>query len=75
MIDEKHFTKELNFCHLNDKGKKIFLKQYDEKLNTTVKHKNLGRKVSYRRLVRLECYKLLKHINDIQEYQGFKMWW
>lgn len=75
MINESHFTKELNFCHLNDQGKKIFLQQYDEKLNTVIKHKGLGREVSYQRLIRLECYKLIKHINDIEEYEGLKMWW
>ncbi len=75
MIDEDDFTKELNFCHMNDKGRKIFLQEYDSKLGTTIGHKDLGRQVSYRRLIRLECYKLMKHINDINEYEGFKMWW
>jgi len=75
MIDESHFTEELNFCHLNEKGRKIFLKQYDEKLNSVIKHRDLERTVSYRRLIRLECYKLIKHINNIKEYKGLKMWW
>ena len=75
MIDESNFTQELNFCHLNEKGKQVFLREYDEKLGTIIKHKDLDREVSYRRLIRLECYKLLKHINDIQEYKGLKMWW
>ncbi|QIB27295.1 type I-B CRISPR-associated endonuclease Cas1b [Caloranaerobacter azorensis] len=75
MIDESHFTEELNFCHLNEKGRKVFLKQFEEKLNTTIKHKDLGREISYKRLIRLECYKLIKHINDIKEYNGLKMWW
>lgn len=75
MISEDDFTKKLNFCHLNDNGKKTFLKEYDNKLNTTIKHKDLDRHVSYRRLIRLECYKLQKHINDIKEYKGLKMWW
>lgn len=75
MIDESCFTQELNFCHLNDKGRKIFVREYDEKLSSIIMHKDLEREVSYRRLVRLECYKLLKHINDIQEYKGLKMWW
>lgn len=75
IIGPKHFTEELNFCHLNERGKKIFLKHYDEKLNTVIKHKGLEREVSYRRLIRLECYKVIKHINDIKEYEGLKMWW
>lgn len=75
IVDESHFTEELNFCHLNDKGRKIFMQQYEDKLNTVIKHKGLGREVSYRRLIRLECYKLIKHINDIEKYEGLKMWW
>lgn len=75
MINQSCFTEELNFCHLNEKGKKIFLKEYDEKLKTTIKHKKLGRSVSYKRLIRLECYKFIKHINDIEEYSAFEMWW
>ncbi|MDD3841078.1 MAG: type I-B CRISPR-associated endonuclease Cas1b [Clostridia bacterium] len=75
MIDQNHFTKELNFCHLNEKGRKVFMQQYEDKLNTVIKHKELERQVSYRRLIRLECYKLIKHINDIENYEGLKMWW
>lgn len=75
IIGEGDFTKELNYCHLNDRGRKAFLQEYDNKLGTTIMHRKLGRQVSYRRLIRLECYKLLKHVNDIEEYESFKMWW
>ncbi len=74
-IQEKHFTKELNFCHLNEAGRKIYLKEFDEKLKTTIKHRNLKKSVSYRHLIRLECYKLIKHILGDKEYQPFKIWW
>lgn len=75
IISESDFTKELNFCHLRDSGRKAFLKEYDDKLSTTISHRKLGRQVSYRRLIRLECYKLLKHVNGIEQYEGFRMWW
>ncbi len=75
IIKENHFTTALNFCHLNDAGKKVLLKEYDEKLNTTIQHRRLDRSVSYRTLIRLECYKLVKHISNIEPYEGFKMWW
>lgn len=74
-IQEKHFTKGLNLCHLNEEGRKIYLKEYDEKLKTTIKHRNLNRSVSYRHLIRLECYKLIKHIIGEKEYKPFKIWW
>lgn len=74
-IHEKHFTKEMNFCHLNEEGRKIYLKEYDEKLKTTIQHRNLKKSVSYRHLIRLECYKIIKHILGEKEYKPFKIWW
>jgi len=75
MIDEKHFLEELNFCYLNEKGRRAFISEYDEKLRTTIKHPTLKRNVSYQRLIRLECYKLIKHLIGEQRYEGFKAWW
>ena len=74
-IKPKDFNRELNFCHLSEKGRKTFVKAYEEKLNTTIEHRKLKRKVSYRRLIRLECYKLVKHITGAEEYEPFKAWW
>jgi len=74
-IKDKHFTKEMNFCHLNEEGRKIYLKEYDEKLKTTIKHRQLKKSVSYRHLIRLECYKIIKHILEEKEYKPFKIWW
>ena len=75
IITEDHFNKEVNFCLLNEEGKKLFLKHFDERMRTTIKHRSLRRNVSYRRLIRLECYKLIKHVLGVQEYRAFRMWW
>ena len=75
MITEKDFEKELNYCYLNEAGRKVFLKEYDDKLKTTIQHRSLKKQVSYRHLIRLECYKLIKHILGDKEYQPFKIWW
>ena len=75
MIKEKHFRKDLNSCLLNDSGKRVALKEFDTRLNRTVHHPSLNRKVSYRRLFRLEGYKLVKHVIGDKEYKGFRMWW
>ena len=71
---EKHFVNDMGFL-LNDKGKQIFLSEYQKKLETTIKHPTLNRKVSYRYLIRLEGYKLIKHILGDKEYESFRMWW
>jgi len=75
IIDENHFVKELNSCLLNDRGKRLFLESYDERLKTTIKHRSLGRNVSYQRLIRLECYKLIKHLIGVKRYEPFVIWW
>jgi CRISPR-associated protein Cas1 len=75
MITKKHFIKNDKFCFLNEQGKKIFLKEWEEKLKTTIKHDGLKRNVSYNRLIDLECYKLLKFINEDKEYESLKMKW
>lgn len=74
-ITEKDFMKEVNFCYLNEKGRKTIVKEYDERLKTVITHKKLNKQVSYRYLIRLECYKLVKHLIGEQEYEGFKIWW
>ena len=44
-------------------------------MKQTIKHRELNRSVSYRHLIRLECYKLIKNIIENKEYESFKMWW
>lgn len=74
-IQEKHFDKKLNRCLLNDAGKKVFVKAIEDKLEETFQHKSLGRKVSFRHLIKLECYKLAKHLLNIEEYKPFKTYY
>lgn len=74
-IQDKHFDKETNLCYLKEDGRKIILREFDEKLKTTLKHRQLKKSVSYRHLIRLECYKLIKHILGEKEYEPFKIWW
>ena len=74
-IQEKHFDRNLNWCLLNESGKKIFIKALEDKAAETIKHRSLKRSVSYRHLIKLECYKLSKHLLKIEEYQPFKMYW
>jgi CRISPR-associated protein Cas1 len=74
-IQPSDFDNRLNSCLLKDSGRKTVVKAWDEKLNETIKHRSLGRHVSYKHLVKLECYKLSKHILGIEDYKPFKAWW
>ena len=74
-ITEKHFDKDLNYAYLLESGRKIVVQEFDEKMNTTVHHKQLQRNVSYRRIIRLELYKIVKHIIGEEKYKAFRIWW
>lgn len=75
MLQERHFDNKLNRCVLNPSGKKIFVQAFEERLSETIKHRRLGRSVSYKHLVRLECYKLAKDLLGIEPYEPFRMYW
>jgi|WetSurMetagenome_2_1015567.scaffolds.fasta_scaffold01667_12 CRISP-associated protein Cas1 len=75
MLDDSDFEHEVNSCYLSEKGRKTFLREYDERLGTTINHRTLKRNVSYRHLIRLECYKLEKGITGMEEYKAFRAWW
>lgn len=75
LIQEKHFDHKLNSCLLNQNGKMIFMKAMEDRYNETFQHRLLNRNVSYRHLMKLECYKLLKDLLNIESYKPFKMYW
>jgi CRISPR-associated protein Cas1 len=74
-LSERDFAQDLNCCYLKESGRKRILKEWDGRLQKTIEHRRLGRKVSYERLMRLECYKLVKHITNVEPYVGFRAWW
>lgn len=74
-IQAKDFDVQVNSVILKEAGKKTFVRAFEERLNETIKHRNLGRSVSYKHLVKLECYKLTKHILGMEQYKPFKAWW
>ncbi len=67
-ITEEHFKKDLASAYLNDEGRRIFLSEFNKLLEETVRHKKLKRKVSHRALIRLELYKLIKHLLGEEVY-------
>jgi len=70
-IRKKHFLREMNRAFLNEEGKKIFVEEFNKRLESTVYRPQMKRNVSYRTLIRLEVYKLEKHIIDDKEYKPY----
>ena len=65
----------MNGLQLTKSASQTIAKELENKLQTTIKHKELNREVSYQYLIRLELYKLIKHIIGEKNYKGFEIWW
>jgi len=74
-IQAKHFDSSLGGLYLKEEGRRRFLEAWEERLSTTIQHRGLKRQVSYRTLLRLELYKLEKHLIGDREYRPFRTRW
>jgi len=75
MISTNDFEKDVEGIMLKEKGRKIFVQEFDKRLQTTINHRDLGRNVSYNRLIRMELYKLEKHLMGEYEYTPYVSRW
>lgn len=75
MITADQFEKESGGLLMKEPARRCFVEQLEEKLRSTINHRQVGRPVSYRRLIRLELYKLEKHLLGDQEYEPFVASW
>ncbi|MTK12829.1 MAG: type I-B CRISPR-associated endonuclease Cas1 [Clostridiaceae bacterium] len=69
----KHFDKKLNYCLLNEAGKKVFIEALENRFNTVFEHPKLKRKVSYETAIKLDGYKLMKHIGERKPFSPFSL--
>ena len=75
MLTASSFTKDSGGIFLKDKARQTFLKAYDERLKSTLMMPRLKRHVSYKRLIRMECYKLEKHLLGDELYVPYVARW
>ncbi|MFA0731271.1 MAG: hypothetical protein LKKZDAJK_000047 [Candidatus Fervidibacter sp.] len=76
-IDEGDFEAigEAKGVYLKEDARKKFVRAFEETLQTTVEHRQLGRPVSYRQFIRLEAYKLIRHLIGMETYKSLRAWW
>lgn len=75
MITEKSAFVRNGFCKLSNEAKKIFTQEFELKLNTKLRIGDNDKRVTYKRLIREECFKLHKHINNEIIYTAYKTKW
>jgi CRISP-associated protein Cas1 len=74
-IQSKDFEPDTGGLMMSEKTRKTYLAAIDRRMETTIKHRSIGRHVSYRRLIRLELYKIEKHIMEEKVYKPFIANW
>lgn len=75
IIDENDFDQDVDCIRMKDSVAKKIMEALDARLKTTIKHRDLNRDVSYNHLIRLEVYKLIKHLMGADKYKAFRIWW
>lgn len=74
-LSNNDFRESFQGILLNEKGQRKFVETFNEKLTTVIKHPKLNKYVSYKTLIRMQLYKLQKHITENEELIFFKGRW
>jgi CRISPR-associated protein Cas1 len=72
IIGYQDFITKGDFCMMKEAARKTFVQEFDKKLSTTLHADDLSRQISYRSLIRKECYKIINFIEKGEEYSGFR---
>lgn len=70
-IKKSDFHQVTGGITMKDNAKRLFVQSFEDKLKDTVMHRQLKREVSHRTLIRMEAYKVEKHILEDQEYEPY----
>lgn len=73
-LKEEHFLSDLEYAYLSPEGRKVFLAEFNQLLESTIFHPRLRRKVSHKQMIRLELYKLIKHLIEEEPYRPLIYW-
>lgn len=72
MLTQNDFLIELGAYRLKKEPRKLFLRQFEERLNEEVTHPIFGYKTKYRRCIELQARLVAKHLTgEIDEYPPF----
>jgi len=75
MLQEKHFDTNTNSAYLTEEGRRLFVKEFEGFIEKTILHRNLKRNIRYKSLIRLDLYKLIKHLLGEEVFTPMKVWW
>jgi len=71
-LEAKDFITELNACRMSDTTKRLFLENFEQRMQETITHPTFDYKVPYRRCIELQGRLLGKYlIGEIETYTPF----
>jgi len=74
-LKARDFSSGVEGVYLSESGRQKFIEEWEKRLRTTIDHPTLRRKVSYRRLIRLDLYKIEKHLLEDRPYEPYISRW
>ncbi|NJN82976.1 MAG: type I-D CRISPR-associated endonuclease Cas1 [Caldilineaceae bacterium] len=74
IIGRQHFDEQFGVYQLNAQGRKRFLQQFEQRLNTEIQHPVFGYKATYRRSLELQARLLGKYLmGETPTYRPFQI--
>ena len=74
ILRPEHFEQQFGACQLTTQGRKLFLQQFEARLNTEIQHPEFGYKASYRRCLELQARLLAKYLmGEVPVYRPFQV--
>ena len=74
ILQPKHFVEQLGVYQLTPAGRKLFLQQFEARLNTEIQHPVFGYKTTYRRALELQARLLAKFLlAELPTYRPFQI--
>lgn len=71
ILTESDFYVRNGFCRIRKEAKQKFAAEFELKFQTKITYGADEKRFSYRRLIREECYKLIKHFNGETQYTAY----
>jgi len=73
ILDEDDFQQTEKGMYIKDNARKKFVEEFENRLSTVIHHKRLNRRISYRSLIRMECFNLLNYLTGaIKTYEPYR---
>jgi CRISPR-associated protein Cas1 len=74
ILQSRHFDEQFGAITLTTAGRKIFLQQFEARLNTEIQHPVFGYKATYLRCLELQARLLAKYVmGEVPTYRAFQI--